>query len=55
MTSYKISGLPRRKLKFTVRALKYQQKKWGFSELREARIRDIERELKQHATTTQHT
>lgn len=45
MTPYKISGKARRKLKFTIRALKYQQEKWGYSEIREARIKDIEKAL----------
>lgn len=49
--TYKISGKPRRELKETLRRLKYQQGKWGHSEVREARIKDIERELKVKITS----
>lgn len=43
--TYKISGKKRRELKETLRRLKYQQERWGHSEVRAARIEDIERSL----------
>lgn len=41
-----VTGKERRRLNFLLKSLKYQQQKWGECEVRAARVKDLEKELK---------
>lgn len=42
----KLHGAERRQSQKLLKNLKYHQRKWGYCDAREARIKDLEKELK---------